>query len=88
MSYVLLQGVNDSLEQADELAGLLEGSGFHVNLIPWNAVSGLAFAPTPREQAQLFWSRLRARGIACHFRKSRGAERDAACGQLRRAQPA
>jgi len=86
VSYVLLDRVNDSLEQADELAVFLEGSGFHVNLIPWNEVEGLAFAPSPRERAQAFWSRLRERGIACHFRKSRGAERDAACGQLRRAE--
>jgi 23S rRNA (adenine2503-C2)-methyltransferase len=84
VSYVLLDGVNDSPEQADELSRLLEGSGFHVNLIPWNAVPGLAFAPSPRERAQAFWERLRARGTSCHFRKARGAKADAACGQLRR----
>ncbi len=84
VSYVLLDGVNDSLEQASALAELLEGTGFHVNLLPWNAVPELPFAPTPRERAQEFWERLRARGVAVHFRKARGADARAACGQLRR----
>ncbi len=88
VSYVLLAGVNDEPAQADELARMLSGTGFHVNLIPWNAVPGLSFAPSPRERAQDFWTRLRGRGISCHFRKARGAEADAACGQLRRRAPA
>ena len=82
ISYVLLEGENDSPEQAETLARLLEGTGFHVNLIPWNPVATLPFRPSPRERAQAFWDRLRARGIATHFRRARGADAEAACGQL------
>ncbi|MBI3725019.1 23S rRNA (adenine(2503)-C(2))-methyltransferase RlmN, partial [bacterium] len=83
VSYVLLDGVNDSPEQARELARILAGSGFHVNLIPLNAVPGVALSPSPRERAQVFWEELRRAGIACHFRRARGADASAACGQLR-----
>ncbi|MEZ0229149.1 MAG: radical SAM protein, partial [Planctomycetota bacterium] len=52
VSYVLLDGVNDAPEQADALAALVEGTRFHVNLIPWNSVPGIAHAPSRRERAQ------------------------------------
>lgn len=84
VSYVLLDGVNDSPEQADALGELLRDTRFHVNLIPWNAVAGIPLAPSPKERAQAFWQRLRDRGVSVHFRKARGTEADAACGQLRR----
>jgi len=89
VSYVLLEGVNDGAEQAAALAALLEGTRFHVNLIPWNPVAGVAHAASRKARAQAFWERLRAAGVAAHFRKARGVAADAACGQLRiREQPA
>lgn len=85
VSYVLLDGVNDDLDRADALVALLRGSGVHhVNLIPWNEVEGLGYAPSPPERAQAFFDRVRAAGIPCHLRRARGASRDAACGQLKR----
>jgi 23S rRNA (adenine2503-C2)-methyltransferase len=83
VSYVLLDGVNDDPAQADALAALLEGSAVHhVNLIPWNEVDGLRFAASRGDRAQAFFERLRAAGRAVHLRRARGADQDAACGQL------
>lgn len=84
ISYVLLDGVNDRPEQANLLARLLDGRGFHVNLIPFNDVEGLPFRATPPERAQEFWNILRGHRLSVHFRRARGAGEDAACGQLRR----
>lgn len=85
VSYVLLDGVNDSIEQADALAQLLKGSGVHhVNLIPWNEVAGLGFRASPEERAQAFFERVRASGMPVHLRRARGVATDAACGQLAR----
>src|SRR6185503_5142332 len=84
VSYVLLDGVNDSETQAKRLAEVLAGRKFHVNLIPHNAVDGLTFRAATEERARVFWETLRERGVVVHIRKQRGAERDAACGQLRR----
>jgi 23S rRNA (adenine2503-C2)-methyltransferase len=87
ISYVLLDGVNDDLERARELAALLRGTAIHhVNLIPWNEVPGLGYRPSSRERAYAFFARLREEGLPVHFRKARGTESDAACGQLRRTQ--
>jgi len=84
ISYVLLDGVNDAPEQAERLAEVLRGRKFHVNLIPHNAVDGLPFRAATKERAARFWEILRERGAVVHIRKQRGAEEDAACGQLRR----
>ncbi|NUN47786.1 MAG: 23S rRNA (adenine(2503)-C(2))-methyltransferase RlmN [Candidatus Brocadiae bacterium] len=84
VSYVLLDGVNDSQEMAVELARVLRGRAFHVNLIPHNAVDGLPFRATPPERASRFWKILREHGVVVHIRKQRGADGEAACGQLRR----
>lgn len=84
ISYVLLDGVNDSPEQARRLAEVLRGRPFHVNLIPHNAVDELPFRAATREKATRFWEILRERDVVVHIRKQRGAGEDAACGQLRR----
>lgn len=84
ISYVLLDGVNDAPEQARRLADVLRGRRFHVNLIPHNAVDGLPFRAATREKAMRFWEILREHGAIVHIRKQRGAEEEAACGQLRR----
>lgn len=81
--YALLGGVNDSPEQAHELAGLLKGDLCHVNLIAWNQVEGLDFAPPAPPAVRRFQEILRQKGIAVTLRRSLGSDIDGACGQLR-----
>jgi 23S rRNA (adenine2503-C2)-methyltransferase len=80
--YVLLAGVNDSLEQAEQLAALLPRGLAHVNLIPYNQ-TGAGYQPTPRGRASEFLARLQERGLSATIRASRGRDIAAACGQLR-----
>lgn len=82
--YVLLGELNDTATCARELTQLLAGRKAHVNLIPWNEVPGLPYRP-PRSEAIFRMVRtLRQAGISVKVRKRRGADIDAACGQLRR----
>jgi 23S rRNA (adenine2503-C2)-methyltransferase len=82
--YVLLRGLNDSVEQASELARLLRGRNAHVNLIPFNDVTGLPYRRPTDAALAAFVNRLRRDRISVHVRKRKGSEIDAACGQLRR----
>lgn len=82
--YVLLRGLNDRPEQAEELGRLLKGRQAHVNLIPFNDVAGLPFRRPAPESVADFGARLQRQGIAVHVRKRKGSDIDAACGQLRR----
>ncbi len=81
--YLMLKGVNDKLEHADELTTLLKGFQCHVNLIQYNQVNEVHFKRTSATNIKLFQSRLLNNGIAVSFRKSRGSDKNAACGQLR-----
>jgi len=81
--YLMLNGVNDQLDQADELTDLIKGFQCHVNLIQYNQINEVEFKQTPSKKAQLFQTRLSNNGIKVSFRKSRGSDRNAACGQLR-----
>ena len=81
--YLMLNGVNDQLEQADELSDLIKGFQCHVNLIQYNQIEEVEFKQTPSKNAQLFQARLSNNGINVSFRKSRGSDKNAACGQLR-----
>jgi 23S rRNA (adenine2503-C2)-methyltransferase len=81
--YLMLHGVNDKLEHADELSNLIKGFQCHVNLIQYNHIEEVEFKQTPTKNAQLFQTRLSNSGINVSFRKSRGSDRNAACGQLR-----
>ncbi|HET9221258.1 MAG TPA: 23S rRNA (adenine(2503)-C(2))-methyltransferase RlmN [Roseiflexaceae bacterium] len=80
--YVLLQGKNDSPEQAAALAELLDGMLCHVNLIPWNPVPGTPLGRSERARVLRFQQALQERGIACTVRVERGVAIAAACGQL------
>lgn len=82
IEYVLLAGVNDGIEHAEELATLLSGIRCQINLIPYNAVPGLSFRTPTREEALAFGSVLRKSGLSCTLRRSRGDDILAACGQL------
>jgi 23S rRNA (adenine2503-C2)-methyltransferase len=86
IEYCVLADVNDSDEQAAELARLLHGFRAHVNLIPYNSIgsglSGVIYRrPTP-ERLDRFLNILRDAKTVAHFRKTRGDDVAAACGQL------
>ena len=81
--YLMLGGVNDKLEHADELSNLLKGFQCHVNLIQYNQIDEVEFRRASLKNLQLFQSRLINNGIAVSCRKSRGLDKNAACGQLR-----
>jgi len=81
--YVLLSGVNDHDQQADDLARLLKNRNAHINLIPMNDVSTIAFHAPDAPRTQQFVERLQSRGVNVTVRKRKGADIDAACGQLR-----
>lgn len=81
--YVLLEGINDSLEQARRLAALVAHPLSHVNLIPMNPIDGSPLSPPSKARAQAFQSVLQSAGISTTVRATRGLDIDAACGQLR-----
>ena len=81
--YLMLSGVNDKLEHANELSNLLRGFQCHVNLIQYNQINEVEFKRASFKNLQLFQSRLASNGITVSFRKSRGLDKNAACGQLR-----
>lgn len=81
--YILLDGVNNTLEHADQLSDLLRGKNAYVNLIPYNAVDEKGFRSVSRNKAMVFYDRLMKRGIRATIRKEHGQDIDAACGQLR-----
>ena len=80
--YAMIDGVNDSDEQADLLAKKIRGMPGHVNLIPLNDVVESEFRPSRRVAA--FQKRLASHGITATVRRSLGGDIDASCGQLRR----
>jgi 23S rRNA (adenine2503-C2)-methyltransferase len=80
--YVLLAGVNDSLEDARRLAKLLAGVKGKVNLIPLNAAAGIPYDRPSDRRVDEFARTLAERGVTVSVRKSRGRDIRAACGQL------
>src|SRR5665648_769383 len=81
--YILIKGVNDSLNYADKLAKLISGFNSKVNLITFNpAPDSLLQAPTAT-QVKYFKNKLIAEGIPTTIRKSKGDDISAACGQLK-----
>ena len=82
--YVLLREINDRTEHAAELGRLLRGRQAHVNLIPFNDVAGLPYRRLTQEALTDFVAILKQYGVSVKVRKRKGADIDAACGQLRR----
>lgn len=80
--WALIQGVNDSVEEARKLARLLKGLLCHVNIIPLNPTRLFKGEPTTRERARMFRDTLEIAGIPCTIRIRRGIEIQAGCGQL------
>jgi 23S rRNA (adenine2503-C2)-methyltransferase len=91
IQYCLLKGVNDSRTHARALAVLLAGRRMHVNLLHFNptgvSLRGLTYEPSPAADEEAFLAELRAHRVVTHFRRSRGPDIAAACGQLRRRIP-
>ncbi len=81
--YILLKGVNDEIEHANELSDLIRGINCYVNLIPYNPVNEFSFKKTDESRADRFYQQLIRRGINVTLRKEMGSDIDAACGQLR-----
>jgi len=84
LEYILLAGVNDRPEHAQQLVKVCRTMRANVNLIRYNEVAGLPFGRPKAADVVQFQDILRAGGINAHVRKSRGRDIDAACGQLRR----
>jgi 23S rRNA (adenine2503-C2)-methyltransferase len=82
--YVMLDGVNDSDEQARQLANILNRHGLRakVNLIPHNPADPLPYQPSPDETVERFKTILESKGIDVYVRRPRGRDIFAACGQL------
>jgi 23S rRNA (adenine2503-C2)-methyltransferase len=82
--YVMLAGVNDSDEQARQLANLLNRHELRakVNLIPHNPAEPLPYHPSPGERVELFREILESKGVHAFVRRPRGRDILAACGQL------
>jgi 23S rRNA (adenine2503-C2)-methyltransferase len=80
--YVMLDGVNDSPEQARRLARLLAGHPAKINLIPFNPFPGTRYRRSPAPTIVRFRDELNAHGLIATIRRTRGEDIDAACGQL------
>jgi 23S rRNA (adenine2503-C2)-methyltransferase len=82
LEYVLIDGVNDSSEQAAGLAELARGWLCHVNLIPLNPTPGSRWSGTSAAGVRSFASTVQRTGVPVTVRDTRGREIEAACGQL------
>lgn len=81
--YILLEGVNDSTKNAEELANLIKGMNAYVNLIPYNQTENIEFKRTSTIQIMRFYDILKKNKINITIRKEFGSKISAACGQLR-----
>ena len=82
--YAMIDGVNDSEENAKELLRRLKGLPSHVNLIPLNHVEESPLKPSSRGAVMKFQKTLEDGGVTATVRRTLGSDIDASCGQLRR----
>jgi len=82
LEYVLIRGFNDFLADADGLAGIARRLKAKVNLIPYSPIQGLPYEVPTEDKIHLFVRRLEGRNISVTLRHSKGADIQAACGQL------
>ena len=83
IEYIMLSGINDSIDNAKELSHLLKGINCYVNLIPYNETENIEFKRTKNSQIMKFYDILKKSNINVTIRKEFGSKVDAACGQLR-----
>ncbi|MBR3363084.1 MAG: 23S rRNA (adenine(2503)-C(2))-methyltransferase RlmN [Bacilli bacterium] len=81
--YIMLDGINDSEENALELSRLLKGINSYVNLIPYNETSHIDLKKTSEKKMMKFYDILKKNKINVTIRREFGSEVSAACGQLR-----
>ncbi len=81
--YLLIGGFNDTVSDARELAGLLKGLKYKVNIIVYNKIVDLPFKKPTEKAIKRFISTLTSEGVKVTRRKSRGEDIDSGCGQLR-----
>tara|TARA_B100000287_G_scaffold302954_1_gene286097 strand:- start:4954 stop:5985 length:1032 start_codon:yes stop_codon:yes gene_type:complete len=80
--YVLLNGINDSIKDADDLFKFTKHIPSKVNLIEYNQVDGLGYEKSSEKNTELFMNHLDSRRVNVGLRRSRGKDINAACGQL------
>jgi 23S rRNA (adenine2503-C2)-methyltransferase len=88
VQWTLLEGINDGDDELDAIVGLLAGKHAMLNMIPYNAVEGLAYRRPSWERAAEIARSLNRRGVLTRLRRSAGQDVDAGCGQLRARAPA
>ena len=82
IEYVMLDHVNDGVEHAHQLAGVLKNTPCKINLIPWNPFPEAPYAKSSNTRIDRFQKTLMEYGFTVIIRKTRGDDIDAACGQL------
>lgn len=82
--YAAIKGLNDSLDNAKELASKLKGSQSHVNLIPLNPIKEFNYENSETKHLQKFAKILESYGVDTTIRRKLGSDISAACGQLRK----
>ncbi len=83
LEFILIEGINDSLEQAEKLRDIALDLHAHVNLIPYNTVEGLPWKRPSITRQDRFADVLRAARVSVTLRREKGHDIEAACGQLR-----
>ena len=83
IEYILLEGINDSVENALELSHLLKGKLVYVNLIPYNSTSDSEFRRSSKNKINEFYNVLKKNGIEVITRREMGKGIKGACGQLK-----
>ena len=81
--YIMLNNINDSVDNAIELANLVKGINCYINLIPYNETSHIEFKKSNKEKIMIFYDTLKKNGVNVTIRKECGSKVMAACGQLR-----
>lgn len=83
LEFILIEDINDSLDQAKELAKIAKDLHAHVNLIPYNTVEGLPWIRPSIASQENFTRILKDNNVSVTLRREKGHDIDAACGQLR-----
>jgi len=82
IEYTLIEGLNDSVQDANDMVELLRGIPVKVNLIPMNPISASDLRAPSSARVIRFQDQLVRRGLSVFIRKTRGDDVAAACGQL------
>ena len=86
IEYILLDGVNDGIKEAEKLAAVLNSIRFKrqpkINLIPYNPVPDLPYKTSRKDRMEAFFQFLKSKNFIAHTRKPQGQDIGAACGQL------